>query len=106
MSVFTDASDEGYVSFILKHLNKKICSTKFKGCEKQTRSTQREILVVKYVLDSIEKILRNQCVQVNIDNSSSAEFYPSIVLSDLYRILLLIFFLFVPKRTKQMSKLL
>ena len=28
--VFTDASDKGYGGFISKHLNKKICSAKFK----------------------------------------------------------------------------
>ena len=34
--VFTDARDGGYGGFILKRLNKKVCSTKFENCEKQT----------------------------------------------------------------------
>ena len=39
--IFTDTSDEGYRDFILKCLNKKICSAKFKDCEKQTNSMHR-----------------------------------------------------------------
>ena len=34
--VFTDARDGGYGGFILKRLNKKVCSAKFENCEKQT----------------------------------------------------------------------
>ena len=50
--VFTDASDDGYGGFILKRLNKEVCSAKFKNCEKKTSSTHRELLTVKYVLDN------------------------------------------------------
>ena len=67
--IFTDASDEGYGDFILKRLNKKVCSAKFKDCEKQTSSTHRELLAIKYVLESFGEMLRNQSVHVNIDNS-------------------------------------
>ena len=66
--VFTDASDG---SFILKRLNKEVCSAKFKNSEKQASSTHRELLVVKYLLDSSGEMLQNQSVQVNIDNSSA-----------------------------------
>ena len=58
-------------SFILKRLNKEVCAAKFKNCQKQTSSTHRELLAVKYVLDSFGEMLRNQSVQVNADNSSS-----------------------------------
>ena len=34
--IFTDASDEGYGGFIFKHLNKEVCSAKFKDYQKQT----------------------------------------------------------------------
>ena len=34
-------------------------------------TTHRELLAVKYVLDSFGEMLRNQSVQVNIDNSSA-----------------------------------
>ena len=54
--VFTDASDDGYGGFVLKRLNKEVCSAKFKDCEKQIRSTHRELLSVKYVLDSFRFI--------------------------------------------------
>ena len=33
--VFTDASDDWYKGFILKRLNKEVCSAKFKDCEKK-----------------------------------------------------------------------
>ena len=33
-SLFTDASDEGYVGFVLKHLNKEICSAKLRNIKK------------------------------------------------------------------------
>ena len=69
--MFTEASDDEYGGFILKRLNKDVCSTKFKNCEKQTSSTHRELLAVKYVLDSFGEMLRNQSVQVNIDNFSA-----------------------------------
>ena len=69
--MFTDASDDGHGGFILKHLNKEVCSAKFKDCEKQTSSTHRELLAVEYVLDSFREMLRNQSVQVNTDSSKA-----------------------------------
>ena len=60
--VFTDTSDDGYGGFILKRLNKEVCHAKFKDCEKQWSSTHREILAVKYVLDSFGEMLGNQSV--------------------------------------------
>ena len=57
--IFTDASDEGYGDFILKHLNKKVCSAKLKDCVKQASSTHRELLAVKNVLNSFGEMLRN-----------------------------------------------
>ena len=69
--MFTDASDEGYGGFVLKHLNKEICSAKFDKYEKGTSSTYKELLAVKHVLTSFGFILKNQSVQVNTDNSSA-----------------------------------
>ena len=69
--VFTDASDDGYGGFVLKRLNKEVCSAKFKDCEKPISSTHRELLAVKYVLGSFGEMLRNQSAQVNTDNSSA-----------------------------------
>ena len=68
---FAGASDDEYGGFILKGLNKGVCSAKFKVREKQTSSTHKELLSVKCVLDSFEEMLWNQSVQVNIDNSSA-----------------------------------
>ena len=68
--MFTDASDEGYGGFVLKHLNKEICSAKFDKYEKGTSSTYRELIAVKYVITTFGYIFKNQFVQVNIDNSS------------------------------------
>ena len=45
--LFTDASDEGYGGFVLKHLNKQICSSKFDKCDKETRSTVRELNILQ-----------------------------------------------------------
>ena len=58
--MFTDASDYRYGGFILKLLNKEVCPAKFKDCEKQVSLTHRELLAVKYVLDSFGDILGNQ----------------------------------------------
>ena len=57
--VFTDASDDKKGGFILKRLNREVCFAKFKDCEKQTSSTHRELLAVKYVLDRFGEMLRN-----------------------------------------------
>ena len=68
--MFPDANDEGYGGYVLKHLNKEICSAKFDKFEKETSSTFRELLAVKYVLISFGYILKKHSVQVNIGNSS------------------------------------
>ena len=66
--ISADSNDE---SFILKHLNKKICSAKFKNYEKQTSSTHRELLGFKYDLDIVGEMLRNKSVQININNPNA-----------------------------------
>ena len=68
--MFTDASNDGYGGFFLKRLNKEVCFVKFKAVENKS-SIHRELLAVKYALDSFEDVLKNQSVQVNIDNSSA-----------------------------------
>ena len=73
--IFTDAIDERYWRFILKHLNKEVCFAKFKDCEKQTSSTHSELLAVKFALDSSGEMLQNQSVQVNIDNCSACRIW-------------------------------
>ena len=69
--LFTDTSDEGYGGFVLKHFNKEICSAKFDKHDKDTSSTFRELLTVKYIHTNFSCILKNQSVQINTDNSSA-----------------------------------
>ena len=66
-----DVSDEGYEGFILR----KISSAKFEKYEKDTSSTFTELISVKYVLISFDSILKNQSVQVILDNSSACRIY-------------------------------
>ena len=51
-------------------MNKEICLAKFDKYEKETSSTFRKLLAVKYVLISFGYILKKHSVQVNIGNSS------------------------------------
>ena len=70
--IFTDTSDQGYGGFLLKYLNKKICSAKFKDCKKQANSIHRELFAVRYALVSFGEMLQNQSIQTSIDNSSAS----------------------------------
>lgn len=70
--MFTDASSHGYGGFTLQRLNELICSGSFADSVIQTSSTYRELLAVKYVLKSFGDLLKNQSVQINIDNFSSS----------------------------------
>ena len=38
---------------------------------KQVQHIERELVAIKYVLDSFGEMLRNQSIQVNIDNSNA-----------------------------------
>ena len=66
--IFTDASGDGYGGFTVHRLQTLICSGKFTSDEKQLSSTHRELLAVKFVLHSYGELLRNQAIQINIDN--------------------------------------
>ena len=66
--VFTDASSSGYGGYTAHRLQKLICSGKFSYSESQQSSTFREILAVKLVLMSYGKLLKNQAIQINMDN--------------------------------------
>lgn len=56
---------------IASGLNDIIFCANFDHNEKQTSYTYRELLAVKYVLSSFGRILKNQSIQVNTDNSSA-----------------------------------
>ena len=66
--VFTDASEEGYGGFICERLSQKICCGKFQPFEKDTSSTEKELLAVKYVLKSFGNQLQNESIKVHVDN--------------------------------------
>ena len=66
--IFTDASGDGYGGFMVQRLQELICSGKFEPHDRSQSSTYREVLAVKLVLQSYGEILRNQTVQVNMDN--------------------------------------
>ena len=69
--VFTDASDKGYGAFAVNRLEKLICSGKFPKADMSTSSTFRELLAVKYALESFGEKLRNESMQINIDNQAA-----------------------------------
>ena len=70
--IFTDASAYAYGGFTCERLDEVICSGKFTENEKLTSSTNRELLAVKYVLESFGNILSGESVQVNVNNFSAS----------------------------------
>ena len=69
--MFTDAGESGYGGFMVNQLEKLVCRGKFTEYEKQQSSTFRELLAVKFVLQGYGTILKNQAIQINIDNYSA-----------------------------------
>ena len=69
--IFTDASESGYGGFIAERLNKVICVGRFDEFEKATSSTARELSAINYVLKSFGSKLKNESIQINIDNISA-----------------------------------
>ena len=69
--IFTDASDHGYGGFAMLRLGKLICCGRFNKHESQQSSTCRELLAVKYMLESYGNLLRNESIQVHIDTFSA-----------------------------------
>ena len=57
--VFTDASGQGWGGFTLHRLEKLVCHGRFTEGESQESSTYRELLAVKFVLESYGDILAN-----------------------------------------------
>ena len=69
--MFTEA-EEGYGGFIASRLNDIICCAKSKQNEKPANFLYKELLI-KSVLPSFYHILKNQSIQVNINNSSACQ---------------------------------
>ena len=69
--IFTDASDTGYGGFTVDNLGEHICAGKFSAEEADSSSTCRELLAVKFVLQSYGNMLEGRAIQVNIDNQAA-----------------------------------
>ena len=69
--IFTDASSTGYGGYTVQQLGELICAGTFTNDEVETSSTFRELLAVKYVLQSYGDLLKNQNIQLNSDNMAA-----------------------------------
>ena len=70
---YSDASAFGYGGFIVDRLEKIISQGAFTQSEMATSSTYRELLAVKYILQSVGFLIRNQSVQWNSDNLNATK---------------------------------
>ena len=70
--MYTDASGYGYGGYILQKLGDVIAQGKFSHIEREGSSTYRELLAVKYVLDSLTTYLKHQVVLWHSDNINVA----------------------------------
>ena len=68
--VFSDASGTGYGGYVVEKLGNIIAKGNFDQFEKQTSSTYRELLAVKYILLSFPKILENENIEWFTDNNN------------------------------------
>ena len=66
--VYSDASETGYGGYVVQKLGNVISRGDFKTSEKGSSSTYRELLAVKYILQSVGSYLRNERVQWYSDN--------------------------------------
>ena len=66
--IFTDASDFGYGGFLLRRLGKDIVRGSFSHEEQNKSSTERELLGVLYVLQSLAQKLSHTSVRIYVDN--------------------------------------
>lgn len=69
--VYSDASGYGYGGFVVEKLGRKIARGGFDEFEIDTSSTFRELLAVKYVLQSFESILKSETVEWFSDNMNT-----------------------------------
>ena len=56
--IFSDPSDTGFGGFVCERLNELICSGSFSSPEAPSSSTTRELLAIKYVLQSFSHLLK------------------------------------------------
>ena len=68
--VYSDASAHSYGGFTIQKQGQIVARGDFKNEEVETSSTFRELLAVKYVLQSFSNILSSHCVQWLTDNTN------------------------------------
>ena len=68
--IFTDASEFGFGGFLVTKIGQEVAKGTFSAAERQTSSTEREILAVKYVLQSFQNELRGQNILWYTDNQN------------------------------------
>ena len=71
--VYTDASEHGYGGYILEKLGNTIAQGTFSEGERSQSSTYRELLAVKYVLQSFEQDLKHETILWHSDNMNTAK---------------------------------
>ena len=68
--VYSDASATGYGGYIVEKLGNVIAKGDFNHFETKTSSTYRELLAVKYVLQSFTEALQNETIEWFTDNDN------------------------------------
>jgi len=74
--IFTDASAHSYGGFVCQRLSKQICRGSFSKFENNLSSTARELLAVKYVIESFLSIFyQNNVFKLTSTVLTLQEFY-------------------------------
>lgn len=69
--MFTDASDHAYGGYLLHRLGKPICQGNFTPTQASSSSTNRELLAVKFCLQSFAHLIEHEAIEIRTDNLSA-----------------------------------
>ena len=70
--LFTDASEHSYGGYVLKRLGKIECHGRFESHERGESSTKRELLAIKYCVQSFAEKIRHEAINIRTDNQGAA----------------------------------
>ena len=70
--VFSDASDTGYGGYVVQNKGYEIASGSFSDFQSSFSSTHRELLVVKFVIQSLNQFLSGKTVLIQTDNLNAS----------------------------------
>ena len=70
--LFTDASSYAYGGYLLQRLGKVVCHGKFNFNQQAKSSTERELLAIKYCLESFAAKICHEAVNIRTDNFSAS----------------------------------